>query len=92
MVRGGRGPGRDGAWASTVTGALRVYKATLSPFIGQACRFQPTCSEYAAQALIAHGAWKGGLLAARRVCRCRPLGGSGFDPVPPADVKNLRCV
>ena len=64
--------------------ALRAYKLTLSPLIGRQCRFAPSCSEYAAEALIGHGPWRGGLLAARRVCRCNPWGGSGFDPVPPA--------
>ncbi|MEO6340669.1 MAG: membrane protein insertion efficiency factor YidD [Caulobacteraceae bacterium] len=68
----------------TVSGALRAYKLTLSPLIGRGCRFLPTCSEYAAQALIDHGPWRGSLLAARRLCRCHPFGGSGYDPVPPA--------
>jgi putative membrane protein insertion efficiency factor len=63
--------------------ALRAYKLTLSPLIGQQCRFAPTCSEYAAQALITHGPWRGSQLAAGRLCRCHPWGGSGFDPVPP---------
>ena len=63
--------------------ALRAYKLTLSPLIGQQCRFAPTCSEYAAQALITHGPWRGSRLAAGRLCRCHPWGGSGFDPVPP---------
>ena len=67
----------------TVRGALRAYKLTLSPLIGQQCRFAPTCSEYAAQALIEHGLWRGSWMAARRVCRCNPWGGSGYDPVPP---------
>jgi putative membrane protein insertion efficiency factor len=62
--------------------ALRGYKLTLSPLIGQACRFQPSCSEYAAEALIAHGPARGAALALRRVCRCHPWGGSGYDPVP----------
>jgi putative membrane protein insertion efficiency factor len=65
--------------------ALRVYKAALSPVIGRRCRYLPTCSEYAAEALIRHGPWRGGLLSARRLCRCHPFGGSGYDPVPPAD-------
>jgi len=60
-----------------------AYKVTLSPWIGRQCRFEPTCSDYAAQALILHGPVRGGLLAARRLCRCHPLGGSGYDPVPP---------
>ncbi len=66
----------------SVKGALRAYKLTLSPLIGRSCRFLPTCSEYAAQSLIDHGPWRGSWLAARRVCRCHPWGGSGYDPVP----------
>ena len=66
-----------------VRGALRAYKLTLSPLIGRQCRFVPTCSDYAADALIGHGPWRGGALAARRLCRCHPWGGSGHDPVPP---------
>ena len=66
-----------------VRGALRAYKLTLSPLIGRQCRYLPTCSEYAAEALISHGPWRGGWLAARRLCRCHPWGGSGYDPVPP---------
>lgn len=66
-----------------VLGALRAYKWTLSPLIGRQCRFLPTCSEYAAEALIRHGPWRGFLLASNRLCRCHPWGGSGYDPVPP---------
>ncbi len=62
----------------------RAYKLTLSPWIGRQCRFTPTCSDYAAEALIRHGPLRGGWLAARRVVRCHPWGGSGLDPVPPA--------
>jgi hypothetical protein len=72
----------------TVRGGLRLYKLTLSPLIGRQCRFLPTCSEYAAEALIAHGPWRGSILAAKRVCRCNPWGGSGYDPVPRP---HLRC-
>ena len=63
--------------------AHRAYKLTLSPWVGRSCRFLPTCSDYAAEALILHGPVRGGYLAARRLCRCHPLGGHGFDPVPP---------
>ena len=66
-----------------VRALLRAYKLTLSPLIGRQCRFVPTCSEYAADALIGHGPWRGSLIAARRLCRCHPWGGSGYDPVPP---------
>ena len=62
--------------------ALRAYKLTLSPLIGRQCRYLPTCSEYAAEALIAHGPWRGSRLAIARLCRCHPFGGSGYDPPP----------
>ncbi len=71
-------------YQSCVRGALRAYKLTLSPLIGRQCRYLPTCSEYAAAALIDHGPVRGAWLAARRLCRCNPLGGSGYDPPPPA--------
>jgi len=63
--------------------ALRAYKLALSPLIGRHCRYAPSCSEYAAEALIAHGPVRGGWLALRRLCRCAPWGGCGHDPVPP---------
>ena len=67
----------------TVRTAHRAYKLTLSPWIGRHCRYLPTCSDYAAKALIDHGPWQGGWLAAKRVCRCHPWGGKGYDPPPP---------
>jgi putative membrane protein insertion efficiency factor len=66
-----------------VRGAHRAYKLTLSPWFGRQCRYVPTCSDYAAQALTQHGPWRGSLLALGRVCRCHPFGGQGYDPVPP---------
>ena len=63
--------------------ALSAYKVTLSPWIGRQCRFSPSCSEYAAQVLVEHGPVKGTVLSFRRVCRCNPWGGSGYDPAPP---------
>lgn len=66
-----------------VRGLLRAYKWTLSPLIGRSCRFAPTCSEYAAEALIGHGPWRGSVLTVRRLCRCHPWGGAGWDPPPP---------
>ena len=59
-----------------------VYRYSLSALLGQQCRFRPSCSEYALQALAAHGGLKGGWLAARRIARCNPWGGHGWDPVP----------
>jgi putative membrane protein insertion efficiency factor len=69
----------------------RTYKLTLSPLIGQRCRYLPTCSDYAREALISHGLLRGGSLAVRRLCRCHPWGGSGYDPVPPAPERRLKC-
>ena len=74
----------------SVRGALRAYKLTVSPLIGPGCRFAPTCSEYAAQSLIEHGPWRGSWLAARRVCRCHPWGGSGYDPVPSRTKRRVK--
>lgn len=59
-----------------------AYRYSLSAFIGQQCRFRPSCSEYALDALAVHGGLKGGWLAARRIARCNPWGGHGWDPVP----------
>ncbi len=71
-------------YARAVRQALGLYKATLSPFIGRQCRFEPSCSVYAAEALIGHGPVKGSWLAVRRLCRCRPGAAWGYDPPPPA--------
>ncbi|CAN5790998.1 membrane protein insertion efficiency factor YidD [soil metagenome] len=62
---------------------VRGYRLVFSPFVGHNCRFQPSCSAYALEALETHGALRGGLLAARRIARCHPLGPSGIDNVPP---------
>lgn len=62
---------------------VRAYRLVLSPWVGHSCRFQPTCSAYALEALGRHGALRGSWLTARRLCRCHPWGASGFDPVPP---------
>lgn len=61
---------------------LRAYQLGISPFLGQNCRFYPTCSTYAAEAIREHGAAKGSLLAARRLCKCHPWNPGGVDPVP----------
>jgi len=66
---------------------LTAYKRYLSPQLSAACRFTPTCSEYAAEAIVRHGALMGALLAVWRLLRCHPFGGRGFDPVP----EHLDC-
>ena len=63
---------------------VRLYRLVGSPWVGRNCRFQPTCSEYALTALDRHGAIRGSWLTLRRIARCRPGGGDGYDPVPPA--------
>jgi len=61
---------------------VRAYKLVVSPFLGANCRYQPTCSAYALEALERHGALRGGWLAIRRMAKCHPWGGSGIDNVP----------
>jgi len=61
---------------------IRFYRRAISPFTPPACRFTPTCSVYAQEAIEKHGAGKGGWMALRRLLRCHPFGGKGYDPVP----------
>lgn len=61
---------------------IYFYKACISPLLPPACRYVPTCSEYAVQAIKKYGPLKGGWLALKRIGRCHPWGGSGYDPVP----------
>jgi putative membrane protein insertion efficiency factor len=68
-----------------VAAPIRAYRFFLSPWLGSACRFEPTCSRYALDALETHGALTGSYLAASRLIRCHPWCDGGFDPVPPAD-------
>ncbi len=63
--------------------AIRAYQLTLSPLFSGSCRFEPSCSRYAMTAIEQNGFVRGVWLAARRLARCHPLGGSGLDPVPP---------
>ena len=73
----------EGLGVRAAVGLLRVYKLLVSPLFTGACRFHPSCSTYAADAVRAHGLARGCWLAVRRLVRCHPFGGSGFDPVPP---------
>lgn len=68
-----------------VVGILRVYRAVISPLYGPVCRYHPSCSAYAVEAVTRHGAIRGGWLAVCRVCRCNPWSWGGYDPVPGVD-------
>jgi uncharacterized protein len=65
-----------------VLAALRFYKAQISPALPPACRYTPTCSEYAIEAVEQHGAWRGTAMAVRRLISCNPFARGGYDPVP----------
>ena len=67
---------------ATLRGLIALYRATFSLLLGRQCRYFPTCSEYADEALHRYGAWRGGFLALARILRCNPFGASGFAPVP----------
>ena len=70
---------------------VRVYQLSLSSVTPASCRYLPTCSEYAREALQTHGAGRGGWLAVKRIARCHPWGGSGYDPVPEAPFAAANC-
>jgi uncharacterized protein len=79
--------GEETEWARFVgVGVVAIYRAAISPVIhalnGPACRFEPSCSEYARDAIATHGMVRGGAMAIWRIARCNPVGGHGFDPVP----------
>ena len=65
-----------------LVGLIRLYQWIFSPLLGPSCRFEPSCSHYAIEAIERHGALRGSWLTGRRLGRCHPLGDSGFDPVP----------
>ena len=67
---------------AVIVAAIRMYQLVISPWLPTACRYHPTCSEYARVAVQRHGSWRGSLLAARRLLRCHPFGAQGHDPVP----------
>jgi putative membrane protein insertion efficiency factor len=60
---------------------IRLYQQAVSPYLPSICRFEPSCSHYASEAIATHGLLKGGLMGLKRMLRCRPRGGSGYDPV-----------
>lgn len=66
-----------------LTALVRFYQLTISPLTGPRCRFIPTCSTYAIEAVNVHGSIKGSWLATKRICRCHPFCEAGYDPVPP---------
>ncbi|MBT3267033.1 membrane protein insertion efficiency factor YidD [Candidatus Poribacteria bacterium] len=70
------------AFTVAAASAIRAYQLVLSPILGANCRFQPTCSEYAREALLTHGFRRGMALATKRVVRCHPWDAGGYDPVP----------
>ncbi|MFZ0849967.1 MAG: membrane protein insertion efficiency factor YidD [Hyphomicrobiaceae bacterium] len=76
------------AGKAVASGPIHLYRWTLKPLLGHDCRHLPTCSEYALEAIDRNGAWRGGWLAAARICRCHPWGTHGFDPVP--DLRHRR--
>jgi len=65
-----------------VLGLIRLYQRTVSPALPPACRFVPSCSEYAYRAIEKYGLWKGGMIALKRVLRCHPFNPGGYDPIP----------
>ena len=71
---------------------ILAYRLTLSPFVGRSCRYLPTCSEYALEALDRHGPWTGTWLTLRRLGRCHPWGSHGYDPVPDAAERHPTAV
>ena len=75
-----RAIGRLLAWP--LLGLVWLYRLLISPWLGNNCRFSPSCSQYTLDALRLHGAFRGSWLAAKRIGRCHPWGGSGYDPVP----------
>lgn len=77
--------------AHTARLLVRAYQLVISPLLGPSCRYLPTCSDYAMQALATHGFVRGGWLALRRLARCHPWGGSGYDPVPGKHSASCRC-
>jgi uncharacterized protein len=95
-TRPGGAPGADpvrapGPVARVLVSAVGLYRTWISPMLPPSCRFEPSCSAYAAEALTVHGALKGSWLALLRLLRCGPWHPGGYDPVPPRDLTALRA-
>jgi putative membrane protein insertion efficiency factor len=85
MTTGGQqAPGRRSAGVWVLVALLTLYRRLVSPLLPPSCRFYPSCSAYALEAVQVHGALRGSWLAARRLSRCHPFHAGGLDPVPPA--------
>ncbi len=69
---------------------IRFYQTAISPYLGPSCRFTPTCSQYAVEAFQRHTFFRALWLSVRRIGRCHPWGGSGYDPVPPVPHKHIK--
>ncbi len=70
-------------WRKIITTLIRFYQAAISPYLGPSCRYTPTCSQYAIEAFERHSFFRALWLSVRRIGRCHPWGGHGYDPVPP---------
>ena len=81
---------RPGLPARIGIGLIWIYQHSLSLLIGRACRYQPTCSQYTAEAMARFGFWRGGWIGLARILRCNPLGACGYDPVPDQLPKHAR--
>lgn len=75
-------PGPMSVIARFLIALVRAYQVTISPWLGRACRFEPSCSRYTIACLNEHGAMRGGLLSVKRLCKCHPFHPGGFDPPP----------
>jgi uncharacterized protein len=77
--------------ARAMIAVIRLYQVAVSPWLGECCRFYPSCSEYCMEALRAHGAWRGSWLGLKRLARCQPFHAGGVDGVPPAAAAPARA-
>ena len=81
-------PGPPSLLAQVLLGLIRGYQLIVSPWLGRGCRFEPSCSRYAMTCVEGHGALRGSLLSAKRLCKCHPFHPGGYDPPPTVDTSN----